>query len=367
MLVAICTTLAGAARRLQDAAPPGRIPGREETVTRHRRLVCLLCLAAGLFGVGAASAESEAKPMCHGKPATIVGTSGDDVIKGTEGPDVIWAGAGDDKIYGGLGNDIICGGPGDDLIHGGRGNDWLDGGPGTDRVFGDLGDDHLTGGPGNRDEVSGGLGIDTVSGGPGNEDLVRGDYGYDRMDGGPGSGDIASFSTAVAGRKGSGVWVDLAKHKAFGDGHDRLFRFESIEGSAFHDTLIGDSQANVIDGGPGNDKIIGGGGRDTLEGGQGDRPMPGGPTRVSCGKEPAPVGSAYVRLDPDPAGGGGLQIVGGAGRDDLVVSYAEGEEAPRDAPRTPKPNRPAASSPSPPRPRSPRAKAASAPRANRSR
>ena len=82
----------------------------------------------------------------------------------------------------------------------------------------------------------------------------------------------------------------------------------------------------MIDGGPGNDKIVGGGGRDTLDGGQGDDQCRGGPTRVSCGKEAAPVGSAYVRLDPDRAGGGGLQIVGGAGRDDLVVSYAEAEE-----------------------------------------
>ncbi len=293
------------------------------------RRILAIALLGGLVAAAlvmtAAGAETGPAPICHGKRATIVGTSGDDVIHGTDKADVIWAGPGDDKVYGGLGNDIICGGPGDDLIHGGRGNDWIEGGAGTDRVFGDLGDDHVSGGGGDRDEVSGGLGIDTVNGGPGNEDLVRGDYGYDRMDGGPGSGDIASFSTSVAGLKGSGVWVSLPKHKAFGDGHDRLFRFESIEGSAFHDTLIGDKHSNVIDGGPGNDTVIGGGDRDTLNGGQGDDHCEGGPTRISCGHEPAPIGSAYIRLDPDPAGGGGLQIVGGAGPDAFVVSYAEGE------------------------------------------
>ncbi|HTT94144.1 MAG TPA: calcium-binding protein [Solirubrobacterales bacterium] len=292
---------------------------------RIAAIALLAALVAAALAVTAAGAESEVAPMCHGKRATIVGTDGNDVIHGTDRADVIWGGPGNDKIYGGLGNDIICGGPGNDLIHGGRGNDWIEGGPGTDRVFGDLGDDHLSGGAGNRDEVSGGLGIDTVNGGPGNEDLVRGDYGYDRMDGGPGKGDIASFATAVAGKKGSGVWVSLPKHKALGDGHDRLFRFESIEGSAFRDTLVGDRQSNTIVGGPGNDTIIGGGGRDELNGGQGDDKCTGGPIRISCGKEPAPVGSAYVTLDADPAGGGGLQIVGGAGRDDLVVSYAEGE------------------------------------------
>ena len=285
------------------------------------------CLVAAFLAVTAAGTETEAAPMCHGKRATIVGTDGNDVLIGTEKADVIWGGPGDDKIYGGLGNDIVCGGAGDDLIHGGRGNDWLNGDAGTDRVFGDLGDDHLSGGSGDRDEVSGGLGIDTVSGGPGNEDLVRGDYGYDRMDGGPGKGDIASFSTAVAGLKGSGVWVSLPRHKALGDGHDRLFRFESIEGSAFHDTLIGDKHANVIDGGPGNDTIVGGGGPDTLEGGQGVDHCRGGPTRISCGHEAAPVGSAYVSLDPDPAGGGGLQVVGGSGPDRLRVSFGEEDAA----------------------------------------
>ncbi len=295
--------------------------------SRLAAIALLACAAAAFLAVAASGAETGAAPMCDGHRATIVGTDGGDVIQGTDKADVIWGGPGDDTIYGGLGNDIICGGAGDDLIHGGRGNDFLFGDAGTDRVFGDLGDDHVSGGGGDRDEVSGGLGIDTVSGGPGNEDLVRGDYGYDRMDGGPGKGDIASFSTAVAGRKGSGVWVSLPAHKALGDGHDRLFRFESIEGSAFHDTLIGDKHSNVIMGGPGNDTIRGGGGRDTLNGGQGTDHCQGGPIRISCGPEAPPKGSAYVTLDPNPAGGAGLQIVGGAGPDHFQVSLGEEEIA----------------------------------------
>ena len=101
----------------------------------------------------------------------------------------------------------------------------------------------MLGGAGNRDEVAGDLGIDIVNGGPGDEDLVHGDYGYDRMSGGAGKGDIASFATAVAGGKGSGVWASLRAHRARGDGHDKLFGFESLEGSAFRDTLIGNQQA----------------------------------------------------------------------------------------------------------------------------
>jgi len=284
-------------------------------------------LCAALFAVGAAAATNDTvePPRCHGRLAKIVGTEGPDVIHGTPGRDVIWGGGGDDTIYGSLGNDLICGGPGSDLIHGGRGNDLVDGGAGDgDQVNGDLGDDKILGGPGNDDEVAGDLGIDIVNGGPGNDDLVHGDYGYDRMSGGSGKGDIASFATAVAGGKGDGVWASLAAHKARGDGHDQLFGFESLEGSAFRDTLIGNKQGNVIDGGPGDDHLIGGGGPDSLDGGQGSDGCKGAKGHtISCGKEEPPKGSAYVQLDPTPGGGAGLQIVGGDGRDDISAAFDE--------------------------------------------
>jgi Ca2+-binding RTX toxin-like protein len=289
-------------------------------------VAALLVLAAvAAHAVAASGGEEEAR--CQGRKATIVGTPGDDVIHGTPGRDVIYGGAGDDAIFGSLGNDLICGGPGDDVVHGGRGNDDVDGGPGADRVFGDLGDDKVLGGSGADDDVSGGLGIDIANGGPGNDDLVHGDYGYDRMSGGAGKGDIASFATAVAGGRGSGVWASLRKHRAYGDGHDKLFGFENLEGSAFRDTLIGNGQANEINGGPGNDRLVGGGGHDTLEGGQGSDKCSGAPGRTtSCGKEAPPQGTAYVQVDEAPNGGGGVQIVGGAGPDDITVAFDEGTE-----------------------------------------
>jgi Ca2+-binding RTX toxin-like protein len=267
-------------------------------------------------------------PRCHGRQATIVGTDGNDVLRGTPERDVIWGGNGDDTIYGSLGNDLICGGPGTDLIHGGRGNDEVDGGGGDgDRVIGDLGDDKVMGGAGNYDEVAGDLGIDVVNGGPGDFDLVHGDYGYDRMSGGAGKGDIASFATKVAGGKGSGVWASLAAHRALGDGHDKLFGFESLEGSAFRDTLIGTRRANTLFGGPGDDRILGGGGPDVIDGGQGADRCSGAKGRTtSCGRERPPVGSAYVQLDPAVGGGAGLQIVGGAGDDHFAVAFDEASQ-----------------------------------------
>ncbi len=284
-------------------------------------------ILAALVFIAAAPVEEEEPPRCHGRQAEIVGTDGDDDLHGTPERDVIWGGPGDDVLASSLGNDLVCGGGGGDLIHGGRGNDEVDGGAGTDRAIGDLGDDKVVGGTGDADEVAGSLGIDTISGGPGDFDLVHGDYGYDRMDGGPGSGDIASFATKVAGGKGSGVWVSLARHKARGDGHDRLFRLEDIEGSAFRDTLIGSKSANRINGGPGDDTLRGGGGADELVGGQGSDGCTGAKGRtVSCGKEAPPKASAYIQLDRAKGSGGGLQIVGGGGPDDFTVAFDEASQ-----------------------------------------
>lgn len=278
-------------------------------------------LAAIVF-IAAAPAEEEEPPRCHGRQAEIVGTDGDDVLRGTPERDVIFGGEGDDEITGSLGNDLLCGGLGDDLVHGGRGNDEVDGGAGTDRVVGDLGDDKAMGGTGNSDDVAGSLGIDTINGGPGEFDLVHGDYGYDRIDGGPGAGDIASFATKVAGGKGSGVWVSLPQHKARGDGHDRLYRVEDLEGSAFRDTLIGSKASNRINGGPGDDVLRGGGGADELVGGQGTDGCEGAKENtVSCGKEAPPKASAYIQLDRAKGGGGGLQIIGGSGSDDFTIAF----------------------------------------------
>ncbi len=283
-------------------------------------------LAAVVFTAAAPAPGEEEPPRCHGRLAKIVGSEGDDVLQGTPERDVIWGGGGNDVILGSLGNDLLCGGPGSDLIHGGRGNDVADGGAGDeDRVIGDLGDDKLMGGPGDADEVAGSLGIDTINGGPGDFDYVHGDYGYDRIDGGPGKGDIASFATDVgAGPSGrGGVRVELARHRARGDGHDRLYRVEGVEGSAFDDVLVGDRQANLIEGGAGDDVLRGGGGRDTIHGDQGSDRCGGGTVRTSCGREAKLNASAYVELDPAPGSGGGLQLLGGPGRDDFVVSFDE--------------------------------------------
>lgn len=89
---------------------------------------------------------SPAPPVCNGLPATIEGTSGDDVILGTAGNDVIVAGDGEDLVRGLGGNDIICGSDDDDILKGGRGHDALFGESGGDTLKGGIGTDRCVGG-----------------------------------------------------------------------------------------------------------------------------------------------------------------------------------------------------------------------------
>lgn len=102
------------------------------------------------------------KPVvkCGGRKATIIGTSGNDVLRGTNGVDVIVGLGGDDIIEGLRGRDRICGMGGNDRINGGPGNDRIDGGDGNDRILGSGGGDSLIGGAGS-DYCHGGKGRNT--------------------------------------------------------------------------------------------------------------------------------------------------------------------------------------------------------------
>ncbi|MFZ5904489.1 MAG: ExeM/NucH family extracellular endonuclease [Chloroflexota bacterium] len=125
---------------------------------------------------------------------TIFGLGGNDVICALGGHDTIFAGAGDDTIdsgdgndtvFGGAGNDQVEAGAGNDTVFGDQGNDTLNGGADKDNLFGGDGQDVLDGGAG-KDVLEGGLGIDTLAGGDEN-DTILGGPGNDALDGGLGS------------------------------------------------------------------------------------------------------------------------------------------------------------------------------------
>jgi Ca2+-binding RTX toxin-like protein len=232
----------------------------------------------------------------------LIGGAGGDSLIGGGGPDSLSGGAGGDNLEGGEGDDVIVNDVGSDAIAGGSGTDRLTHEPlgaqgvainlavtgaqdtrtaGADRVSGievlvgtngpdvlrgDGGYNHVLG-LGGDDVVSGNGSTDTLVGGEGN-DLLSGDGGDDVIDGGPGS-DTAGYAASPGGvfvvlRGGGEGASDTAA------GMDALHGIENASGSPYNDSLLGDGDANRLDGGEGNDRIQGGGGADALIGAGGD-------------------------------------------------------------------------------------------------
>lgn len=218
---------------------------------------------------------------------------GADLIVGGGGSDRIAAGGGDDRLEGENGSDLLLAGAGTDLVLGNRGNDRIDAGGGNgDFADGGLGDDLVSGGPGSHDRVIGGVGNDRLRGGAGAEDVLRGDHGADRFDGGVGDHDVASFAVSGFGgpiQGGQGVIVDLKEGQASQDGADRLMGIEDVIGSAFNDSLRGDTADNVLYGGGGDDRLQGMGSRDRAMGGAGSDACEGVDLADSCGPEAPPA------------------------------------------------------------------------------
>lgn len=176
--------------------------------------------ATTLSGVPTAASDADpSPPLCHGKPATIVGDS--EYVLGTPGDDVIYApnsevhsfagdddvcaaylvyagpgddyvtvpGGGDTEIQGDAGNDRIVVGRGFAEIRGGRGRDTITTGKGPQFVVGGQGRDRISTGPG-KDQIDGQAGADVLRGGAGN-DYVNGSSGSDELHGGAGDDELS--------------------------------------------------------------------------------------------------------------------------------------------------------------------------------
>ena len=211
---------------------------------------------SGAQAAGVVTVIESATPKCDGRPATIVGTLGDDTIMGTAGADVIVGLAGDDEIKGLGGDDLICGGPGRDQLVGHDGHDIVFGGDGPDRLWGKDGMDELHGGA-DDDVLYGGDEDDSLWGGEGN-DRLKGEGGSDEMHAGPGN------DTVDGGDGNDEGWGD--------EGDDRLYGREG------DDAMHGGPGLDVFYGGPGDDRLLGDENKDRIKGEAGTDHCEAGPS-----------------------------------------------------------------------------------------
>jgi Ca2+-binding RTX toxin-like protein len=237
------------------------------------RLTAIALLVAAVLPAG--SPAQAGPPRCHGEPATILGTGGDDRLVGTARRDVVVAGAGDDHVRSLGGRDLVCGGPGADVLDGGAGADRLYGG--TDRVGDDPGGTFLVG-----DVLRGGAGSDLLVGGwdERSVDARRRPDTYSWSDAGRGVVVDLSGSTGVA--------------KGWGRDTIRIALRMGVQGSPFADTLTGTDRSDDLAGLDGGDRVNGLDGAD--------------------------------RIFADRRGGSGRDVVRGGRGPDLIGSYAGRDE-----------------------------------------
>ena len=227
--------------------------------------------------LGAPSAKAEVH-MCFGKPATIVGTSGDDILQGTDGADVIVGLKGSDFIWGHAGRDLICGGRGDDGSYlPSRGVGELNGGLGSDKISGGRGNDEINGGfignpvddPGPADTLNGNAGDDHIcdnacyqnsyqsvdtgddrlAGGPGN-DIISSTGGDDHQRGGPGNDVMGAQLFRCDPSCVEEVTVDTGSDVYFaGSGEDTI---TASDGIGHNDRVDGGLDADMCTADPGD-------------------------------------------------------------------------------------------------------------------
>jgi serralysin len=198
-----------------------------------------------------------------------------DVVLGANIENLIMTAGGHSGTGNGLVN-TLTGSSGNDTLDGGAGNDKMIGGTGNDTYYIDSAFDVISDG-GGIDAVIAAFNYTLVSGienlslltGAGNlnatgnssNNIITGNDGDNILNG---SGGLDTLSYAAAT---SGVTINISLITAQvtgGAGTDTVSNFENLTGSAYDDTLTGNSSVNTLSGGTGGaDVLIGGLGGDT--------------------------------------------------------------------------------------------------------
>jgi Ca2+-binding RTX toxin-like protein len=195
-----------------------------------------------------------------------VGNALANIIKGSDGTNLLLAGAGNDTVQGGDGGDAVYGEAGNDVLYGDGGVDYLVGGSGNDTIFGGDGTDEVYGEDGNDLIYGGGdFQTDILVGGAGN-DTIDGGQAWDLMYGGPGD-DTFYASQQVD-------WVFENPNEGYdtviADSPNGYYLFANVEALILIGSTpfgVGNELDNVIKGNAGVNVLFGGLGDDTLDGG----------------------------------------------------------------------------------------------------
>jgi Ca2+-binding RTX toxin-like protein len=208
---------------------------------------------------------------------SLAGSNFNDTLTGNAISNTLDGAAGNDLLIGGAGADVLIGGAGADTAdyslsnsslgvtvnlnlttaqasNGDASGDVLSG---VENLIGSWGDDTLTGDA--NANVLDGLRSNSLFG-----DILIGGAGADTLKNG-----TASYVTSAVGVTAN-LSLTTAQVSAGDAAGDIYVNIGNITGSAFNDTLTGDTGANVIDGGAGDDAISGGGGNNRLYGGAGN-------------------------------------------------------------------------------------------------
>jgi Ca2+-binding RTX toxin-like protein len=245
----------------------------------------------------------------------VTGTDGPDTITGNELNNVLDGRGGNDTLDGGFGNDTLIGGAGIDTasylshdslafqigqqdvislgLNGADGSYTLsqlvsfqpvqfqtietDVLSGIENVTGSNRPETIIGneqanvldGRGGNDTLDGGLGNDTLIGGSGTNTASY--VSHDNVALLPFEQDVISLGLSGADGSYTRTEVVSVRPVQFQTVETDILRgIQNVTGSNHNETIIGNEQANVLDGRGGNDTLKGGGGNDTLLGGSGD-------------------------------------------------------------------------------------------------
>ncbi|WP_454916875.1 beta strand repeat-containing protein [Xanthobacter sediminis] len=239
----------------------------------------------------------------------------------------------DNIITGGKRNDVLNGGAGNDTLSGGGGRDKLDGGAGYDTAAFDFSNESRsvtfslatkagstsTVSAGNKADgtalknieavsITGGAGNDTLFGDAG-ADFLDGGAGRDRLYGGEGSDTyvVDSSKDRVSERAGEGIDTVRTTLSSYTLGRE----VENLTYTGKRDfSGGGNTLANTIIGGIGNDSLAGNTGDDWIRGGKGSDGLAGG-----SGNDRLEGNTGNDRLS---GGGGDDRLTGGSGADQFI-------------------------------------------------